>query len=73
MHEVWLAGLATDYCVLDSARDARHLGLETFVIRDACRGIDLHPGDTERAFAEMERMGVHLVESAQIVAAGAHA
>ena len=38
---VFLAGLATDFCVSYSALDAKRLGFETFVILDACRGIDL--------------------------------
>ena len=39
---VFLAGLAYDFCVAYSALDARRLGLPTFVVRDACRAIDLH-------------------------------
>lgn len=39
---VFLAGLAYDYCVGYSALDARRLGLEAFVLRDACRAIDLN-------------------------------
>jgi len=39
--EVYFAGLATDYCVLYSVKDARALGFETFVIIDCCRDIDL--------------------------------
>ena len=64
---VYLAGVATDYCVRDSALDARHLGLDTFVVIDACRGIDLAPGDVERAVREMREAGVHIVMSRELV------
>ncbi|MGH9457739.1 MAG: bifunctional nicotinamidase/pyrazinamidase [Thermoanaerobaculia bacterium] len=64
--DVWLAGLATDYCVLWSARDAVSLGFRTHVIRDACRGVELQPGDIDRAFAEMESLGIEVVDSAEI-------
>lgn len=46
---VWLAGLATDYCVAWSALDARAAGFEANVIEDACRTIDLN-GSLERAW-----------------------
>jgi len=72
IRKVAICGLATDYCVLYSVRDARRLGLDTWVIRDACRGIDLQPGDSERAFAEMEERGARLVESSEILGAEAH-
>lgn len=64
--DVWIAGLATDYCVLWSARDAVDLGFKTHVLRDACRGVELQPGDIERAFAEMERVGVEVVTSDEV-------
>jgi nicotinamidase/pyrazinamidase len=66
--DVYLAGLATDYCVLYSARDAVHLGFRTHVVADACRGIDVSPGDVERAFDEMRRLGVHIVGSDTVLA-----
>ena len=59
--EVYLMGLATDYCVKFSALDAVGLGLKTHVIRDGCRGIDLQPGDVDRAHREMAGMGVKLI------------
>jgi nicotinamidase/pyrazinamidase len=60
---VYLVGLATDYCVKYSALDAVALGFKTYVIQDACRGINLHPGDTERAIAEMKLAGVAILQS----------
>lgn len=64
--QVFLAGLALDYCVLYSALDALRLGFETFVIVDACRGIDLQPGDVERALKTMKNSGAKIVLSTEI-------
>ena len=55
---VHVCGLATDYCVKHTALDAVSLGLETHLIVEACRGVDLQPGDTARAIAEMRAHGV---------------
>ena len=55
--EVVLAGLATDYCVLHTALDARALGYEVTVVESGCRGIDLD-GSVADAWSRMERAGV---------------
>jgi nicotinamidase/pyrazinamidase len=49
-----------------SVLDAVTLGLKTFVVEDACRGIDLHPGDAERALAEMQKAGATVLKSGQV-------
>ena len=64
VHELWIAGLATDYCVRFTALDARRLGLHALVVEDGCRGVELHPGDVEAARAEMRDAGCRLVTSA---------
>ena len=64
--DVYIGGLATDYCVLWSARDAVELGFVTHVITDACRGVDLQPGDIDRAFDEMRSIGVEVLPSSEI-------
>jgi nicotinamidase/pyrazinamidase len=64
--EVWLAGLATDYCVKYSVLDSVELGFATFVVADACRGIDLAPGDVDRALTEMAASGARVVTSADV-------
>lgn len=66
--ELFLLGLATDYCVKASALDARRLGYTTHVIVDGCRGVNLQPGDDTRAFDEMKAAGVHLTLSANLSA-----
>jgi nicotinamidase/pyrazinamidase len=63
LREVFICGLATDYCVLASALDARRLGLRVTVIPDACRGVDLPEGSVERAIAAMQKAGVRMTES----------
>ena len=56
---VVVCGLATDYCVKETALDAVRLGFETAVLLDAIRPVDLVAGDGERAIAAMTRAGVH--------------
>ena len=68
--EIYLMGLALDYCVKYSALDARHLGLNTYVIVDGCRGIELEPGDIDRALDEMKRAGAVLLKSSELWIAG---
>lgn len=58
---VWMLGLATDYCVKYSALDACSLGLQVHVVPEGCRGIDLAPGDIDRAWDEMRAAGVKIV------------
>ena len=64
---VFLAGLAYDFCVGYSALDARRLGFEAVVVKDACRAIDLD-GSAARMEAELARAGVKLSESEQTAA-----
>jgi nicotinamidase/pyrazinamidase len=61
--DVFIAGLATDYCVKYTALDAVMLGFNTTVIVDACRGVEVQAGDTTRAIEEMAAAGVHITES----------
>lgn len=63
IREIFLCGLATDYCVLASALDARALGFRVTLVRDACRGVDFPAGSVERALVEMEKAGVRMVLS----------
>ena len=64
--DIYLMGLALDYCVKYSALDARKLGLTTYVILDGCRGIELEPGDIDRALEEMKRAGAILLKSSDL-------
>ncbi len=66
--EVFLMGLATYYCVKFTARDAVELGFSTHMILDGCRGIDLNPGDIDQAIEQLQRAGVHMTDSARVIA-----
>ncbi len=65
--EVFIMGLATDYCVKFTALDARQLGFATHLIADGCRGVELQPGDVARAVDEMRVAGVTIITSAQLL------
>jgi nicotinamidase/pyrazinamidase len=55
--EVTVVGLATDYCVRETAADALRQGLRVTVDREGIRGIDVEPGDSERALEELRVAG----------------
>lgn len=59
--KVYIAGLATDYCVKYTALDAVQLGFKTYVIPEACRGVNLQPSDSDDALQEMQAAGVELL------------
>src|SRR3954452_6232866 len=61
LRRIFLAGLATDFCVYYSAMDARRLGFDTVLSGPACRAIDLS-GSLEVAWAEMAKAGVQRVD-----------
>jgi nicotinamidase-related amidase len=64
---IFLAGLATDFCVLYSALDGRRLGFEVLVLEEACRGIDL-AHSLEDAWKRMARAGVRRLRNSEISA-----
>lgn len=65
--EVFVCGLATDYCVKFTALDAAQMGFKTFFIEDASRGVNLQPNDVANAIAEMTRAGIVVVRSLQVL------
>ncbi|MBN8970784.1 MAG: bifunctional nicotinamidase/pyrazinamidase [Rhizobiales bacterium] len=67
LQRVFVAGLATDFCVAWSALDARKAGFETYVVEDACRGIDTQ-GSLAKAWSDMDKAGVKRVQSSDIAA-----
>lgn len=69
--EVTVVGLATDYCVKFTALDAAKQGFRTTVVEDACRGVELQPGDVAKAFEEMRAAGVRVVRSDALLGANA--
>lgn len=66
--EVFVMGLATDYCVKATALDAVRLGFRTTLIEDGCRGVGLAPGDIEGAKSELRAAGVAFCQSDSLTA-----
>ena len=60
LRRIFLAGLATDFCVHYSAVDARRLGFETVLVEAGCRAIDL-AGSLDAAWAGIAAVGVQRV------------
>ena len=57
VRRVFVGGLATDYCVKSTVLDALKLGFKTILLLDAIKGVDVNPGDSEKAINEMFRKG----------------
>jgi len=68
VRRVVICGLATDYCVAETAIDAASLGLETIVLLEGVRAVDLEPGDGARAIERMAAAGIALVGGAAAAA-----
>jgi nicotinamidase/pyrazinamidase len=64
--EVFVMGLATDYCVKFTALDAADLGFRTFVIADGCRAVNLRMGDDQRALDELQAAGVTITTARKV-------
>ncbi len=62
--EVTVVGLATDYCVRNTALDALAQGFRVRVDPDGVRGVDVQPGDSERALAELREAGAVVAQTA---------
>jgi nicotinamidase/pyrazinamidase len=64
--QVFVLGLATDYCVRATVFDALDLGFAVTLIADGCRAVDLQPGDGEAAVAAMVAAGARVVQSTEV-------
>jgi nicotinamidase/pyrazinamidase len=64
VEEVWVGGLATDYCVKSTVLDALKEGFRVKALTNAMRAVELKPGDGERAIAEMRNAGAEIEEEA---------
>lgn len=64
--DVYVLGLATDYCVKHTALDAVDEGFRVWLVQDACRAVNLAPGDEQAALDEMAARGVRLTNSDEV-------
>lgn len=64
---LYVVGLVTEYCVKETAIDAQKRGFSTYVVKDAVKSVELKEGDGERAFEEMEKAGVKLITSEDVL------
>ncbi len=65
--EVFITGLATDFCVKYTALDAIELGYTTSVVADATRAVNLEEGDFEKALEEMRIKGIHIIQTVELL------
>jgi nicotinamidase/pyrazinamidase len=65
VQEVWVGGLATDYCVKNTVLDALKQGFRVKALKDAMRPVEIQPGDGERAIDEMRRAGAEIVDASR--------
>jgi nicotinamidase/pyrazinamidase len=68
VREVYVGGLATDYCVRASAIDACAEGFDVTVVTDAIRAVEVNEGDGEAALADMRAAGATLADSSELLA-----
>jgi len=61
-----VGGLATDYCVLNTVRDALARGFQVLLLTDAIRAVNVQPGDGDRAEQEMLGLGAQSVTIAEL-------
>jgi nicotinamidase/pyrazinamidase len=66
VRHVYVCGLATDYCVKFTVLDAIALGFRAHLIVDACRGVNLAPGDVPAAIEEMKTAGADILSSVEM-------
>lgn len=64
--ELFVTGLATDYCVFFTVLDALELGYKVYVVVDGCKAVNLHPNDGKKALETMAQRGAFLINSNEI-------
>ncbi len=60
--QLTIGGLATDYCVKETGLEALDKGYKVHILVNAVRGVNLHPGDADKALAELASRGAHLIQ-----------
>jgi len=66
IRRLFIGGLATDYCVLNTVMDALSLGYKVLLLADAVRAVNLDPRDGEHAMTKMKSAGADVIQSADI-------
>jgi nicotinamidase/pyrazinamidase len=67
VEQLYIVGLATDYCIKFTALDAVNLDFNTTVIVDAIKAVNLHPGDQDNAIKTMRRAGIQIKPSDELI------
>jgi nicotinamidase/pyrazinamidase len=67
VEEVFVCGLATDYCVKNTALDAVRHGFGVTVVHDAAKGVEMTPGDSERALEEVRAAGARVTSTDEVI------
>jgi len=67
IRRIFVCGVATDYCVKNTTIGGINLGYQAFVLEDAIKGVDVNPGDVERAVEEMMEKGASFIKIEDIV------
>lgn len=60
VNHIFVGGLATDYCVRQTALDGLRSGFKVTILEDAVKGVDIKPGDSERAIEEIRQSGAEV-------------
>jgi nicotinamidase/pyrazinamidase len=66
IRRLFVAGLATDYCVLNTVLEALKLGYTVFLLQDAVRAVNVDPGDGDKALRTMQQQGAILINLGQL-------
>ena len=67
VQRLYVAGLATDYCVLETVLDGIRYGYEVYPVTDAMRAVNVNPDDGDKALQRMASKGAHLMTSAEVL------
>jgi nicotinamidase/pyrazinamidase len=63
---LFVGGLATDFCVLNTVKDALNFGYQVYLLSDAIRAVNLQPNDGSKAIEAMLQRGAILIESSKV-------
>lgn len=66
VRRLFVGGLATDFCVLNTVKDALDLGYQVYLLSDAIRAVNLQPNDGSKAIEAMLQRGAILIESSKV-------